>query len=73
MIQLTWVVAGVIIGMLIACVMVPPPRNEKKLPVPHDPDTTFHTDNGCVHVISTEVPCGEEADSLNVIASLNKK
>jgi hypothetical protein len=72
LLRLDWVVAGVIIGMLIASVMVPPTRKEVVLPQPED-NTIYFTDTGCVRMISTEVPCGKEADSLNLIASLGKK
>jgi hypothetical protein len=75
MIQLSWLVAGTIIGMLIACVLVPPPRKQGSLPQPHDP-TTYNTEvGGCVKIVSTEVPCGKESDSMNVIAAslLGKK
>jgi hypothetical protein len=72
MIQLPWVVAGVIFGMLLATVFVPPTRKQKVLPSPHDPNT-YHTEEGCVRFVSEEVPCTEEPDSLNLLASLTKK
>jgi hypothetical protein len=72
LLRFDWLVAGIIIGMLIASVMVPPTRKEIALPQPEDP-TIYFTDTGCVRIVSTEVPCGQEADSLNLIASLGKK
>jgi hypothetical protein len=72
MFHLTWIAAGVIIGMLIACIIVPPSRKEVTVPSPYDTGV-FHTDTGCVRTHAIEVPCGVEADSLNLLASLNKK
>jgi len=69
MIQLGWVVAGVILGMLISTVIIPPNRKEKALPSPHDPDSVFHTDVGCVRFGAVEVPCNAEPDSLNLLSS----
>jgi len=69
MIQLTWLVAGVIIGMLIACIMSPPPRKKVSVPQPHDP-TVYHTDTGCVRLRSSEVECPETSDSFNLLASV---
>lgn len=68
MIELRWVVAGVILGMLIATVIVPPTRKLKVLPQPYD-NSTFHVDSGCVRFVSEEVPCTAEPDSLNLLAS----
>ncbi len=68
MIELRWVVAGIIIGMLIATVIVPPARKLKVLPQPHD-NSTFYVDSGCVRFVSEEVPCTAEPDSLNLLAS----
>jgi hypothetical protein len=72
MFHILWIAAGVIFGMLIACVIIPPTRVQTTLPTPHDEDL-FHTDTGCVRTHAIEVPCGIEADSLNLLASLNKK
>ena len=72
-IRLDWIVGGAIVGMLIACVLVPPTRKEAGLPQPHDPTAYYTETGGCVRIVSTEVPCGQEADSLNLIASLGKK
>lgn len=72
MIELPWVAAGVILGMLLATVFVPPTRKQKVLPSPYDP-STYHTEEGCVKFVSEEVPCTQDPDSLNLLASLTKK
>jgi hypothetical protein len=68
MIELRWVVAGVIFGMLLSTVFVPPTRKQKILPQPHD-SGLFHTESGCVRFVADEVPCNAEPDSLNLLAS----
>lgn len=68
MIELRWVVAGVIFGLLIATVIAPPARKIKVLPQPYD-NSTYHVDSGCVRFVSEEVPCTAEPDSLNLLAS----
>jgi hypothetical protein len=72
MFQLVWIAAGAIVGMLIACVLVPPTRTQVSVPSPYD-NGIFHTDTGCVRTHAIEVPCGQEADSFNLLASLTKK
>jgi hypothetical protein len=69
MIHLLWVVSGLIVGLLISTVFIPPTRKEKVLPSPFDPNT-YHTETGCVRFVSEEVPCTQEPDSLNLLASL---
>ena len=71
MFQLVWIAAGAIVGMLIACVLVPPTRTQVSVPSPYDTGV-FHTDTGCVRTHAIEVPCGQEADSFNLLASLTK-
>jgi hypothetical protein len=68
MIDLRWVFAGIILGMLISTVMIPPNRAEKVVPQPYD-NSVYHTDVGCIRMHTEEVPCGKEADSLNLLAS----
>lgn len=68
MIQLPWVIAGVIIGMLISTVIIPPTRKQPTIPQPHDP-AVYTTDTGCVRFEAVEVPCTQEPDSLNLLAS----
>ena len=72
MLELPWGVAGMITGLLIATVLIPPTRKTKHVPQPND-RSVFHTDTGCVRFTSIEVPCVEDADSLNLLASLHKK
>lgn len=72
MFHLAWIAAGVIVGMLIACIVIPPTRTQVAVPSPYDTDV-FHTDTGCIRTNAIEVPCGAEADSFNLLASLNKK
>jgi hypothetical protein len=68
MLEPRWIVVGVIVGMLISTVIVPPSRKVKVLPSPHD-SSPFHTDVGCVRFVSEEVPCTAEPESLNLLAS----
>jgi hypothetical protein len=72
MIELRWLVAGLVIGLLIATVLVPPTRKKMSVPSPAD-RSVYHTDTGCVRFTAVEVPCVEGADSLNALASLAKK
>jgi hypothetical protein len=72
MFQVGWIAAGAIVGMLIACIVVPPARKQVSVPSPYDTGV-FHTDTGCIRTNAIEVPCGQEADSFNLLASLNKK
>ena len=71
MIELRWVVAGLIVGLLIATVLVPPTRKKMSVPSPAD-NSVYHTDTGCVRFSAVEVPCTAESDSLNLLASLAK-
>ncbi len=75
MLELPWLVAGVIAGLLISTVLIPPTRKIPAVPEPHDP-TVYTTDTGCIRFGTEEVPCPAEADSLNLLAataSLAKK
>ena len=72
MIELRWLVAGLVVGLLIATVLVPPTRKKLSVPSPAD-RSVYHTDTGCVRFTAVEVPCVEGADSLNALASLAKK
>lgn len=72
MIELRWVVAGLIVGMLLSTVSVPPTRKLKSVPAPND-SSIYHTETGCVRFVSEEVPCVQGADSLNLLASVGKK
>lgn len=68
MIQLKWVVAGLILGLLISTVIIPPTRKKISIPQPND-SSVYHTDTGCVRFEAVEVPCVDEADSLNLLAA----
>jgi hypothetical protein len=72
MIELRWLVAGIIVGMLLSTVFIPPTRKMKTVPSPND-SSVYHTDTGCVRFVSEEVPCVQGADSLNLLASLGNK
>lgn len=68
MLEARWVVTGVIVGLLIGTVMIPPTRKIKVLPQPHD-SSTYHVDSGCVRFVSEEVPCTQEPLSLNLLVN----
>lgn len=68
LIQLPWLVAGLLTGFVIGTVFIPPTRKSSGVPRPGDREV-FHTDTGCVRFESTEVPCTSEPDSLNLLAS----
>jgi hypothetical protein len=72
MLEVPWTIAGLIVGLLISAVSVPPTRTVKSLPQPND-SSLYHTDTGCVRFNAIEVPCTQEPDSLNLLASLTKK
>jgi len=71
MIELPWLAGGLVFGLLIATVLVPPRRKQMAVPSPSD-TSVYHTDTGCVRFASIEVPCAAETDSLNLLASLSK-
>ncbi len=72
MIELRWLVAGLVVGMLLSTVFIPPTRKLKSVPAPND-SSVYHTETGCIRFISEEVPCVNGADSLNLLASVGKK
>lgn len=72
MFELRWIVAGLIFGLLVSTVLIPPTRKKITIPQPNDA-SVYHTDTGCVRFSADEVPCVEGADSLNLLASLSKK
>lgn len=71
MIEIRWLVAGLIFGLLVSTVVIPPTRKKSTIPQPND-SSIYHTDTGCVRFVADEVPCVAEPDSLNVLASLRK-
>jgi len=68
MIELKWMVGGLIFGLLVSTVVIPPTRKKITVPQPND-SSIYHTDTGCVRFDAIEVPCVHEADSLNLLAS----
>ena len=68
MIDLFWAFVGILTGLLVVSIFVPPNLKDKQLPTPGD-NTVFRTDSGCVRFTSEEVPCSDDAKSLNFIAS----
>ena len=72
MIQLKWLIAGLIVGLLISTVLIPPTRKKISIPQPND-SSIYHKDSGCVRFDAVEVLCVSEPDSLNLLASLSKK
>lgn len=68
-----WLAAGIVTGLLLSTVVIPPRRTVSEVPGPADANTVYHTDSGCVRVAATEVPCTSETDSFNLLASLQKK
>lgn len=71
MIQLRWLVIGVLVGLLLDAVVIPPTRKKITIPQPND-SSVYHTDSGCVRFVAVEVPCVAEPESLNLLASLSK-
>jgi len=63
-----WAFAGVVMGLLMAVVFIPPVREVPGVPTP-DKSTAFFTKTGCVKFKPQEVPCSGEMKSLNFIAS----
>jgi hypothetical protein len=72
MLDLRWIVVGVITGLLLSTVVIPPERKTKTVPSPND-NSIYHTDTGCVRFTAIEVPCVADADTLNLLASNNGK
>jgi len=72
MIELPWLAAGLLFGLLASTVVIPPTRKKAQLPQPND-SSVYHTETGCVRFAAVEVPCVEGASSLNLLASLSKK
>ena len=63
-----WLFVGILTGLLIVSVFVPP--NKKQLEMPSVGDNSiFHTKSGCVRFKSEEVECDGTQGSLNLLAS----
>ena len=70
MLELRWIVVGMLAGLLLSAVVIPPTRKTKSVPSPND-SSVYHSDTGCVRFSAVEVPCVADADSLNLLASTN--
>ena len=68
MFVLFWLFVGVLTGLLIVSVFVPPNKKNQELPTPGD-NSVFHTKDGCVRFKSEEVGCDGTQTSLNLLAS----
>ena len=68
MISLLWLFVGVLVGLLMVSVFIPPVRESQDVPTP-DKSSVFFTKTGCVKFKTTEVPCSGDSKSLNFIAS----
>jgi hypothetical protein len=68
MIELKWLIGGLIVGLLISAVVIPPTRKKITIPQPND-SSVYHTESGCVKFEAIEVPCVHDADSLNLLAA----
>ena len=74
MIDLKWLCIGLLCGLLIGAVLVPPTRKKPVIPSPSDMGRVFAAETGgCIKLNMTEVPCVAEPDSLNVLASFSAK
>jgi hypothetical protein len=71
MLSFFWIFVGAITGLLVTAVFNPPLRPSPDVPHPNE-DTSFKTKSGCVKFRTEEVPCSDNATSLNFIASQHK-
>lgn len=69
--QLPYVFAGLLAGLIIGSVSAPPTRKVPKAPAPNDP-SVYRTETGCVRVQASEVPCPSNPDSLNLLGAQHK-
>jgi hypothetical protein len=71
MIQLPWIFAGFIVGLVIVSVFKPVPQILPSVPEPNDVHV-YKTASGCVRVRSIQVPCTSDAIALNILAEQHK-
>ena len=71
MFSLEWVFIGIVTGLLMVSVFIPPSRKEPRVPTPNTKQV-YKTSSGCVKFKTHEVPCSQEAMSLNLVASQHK-
>ena len=63
LVSLIWLFVGVLVGLLLSAVFVPPPRKDAQLPTPFS-NSVYHTPMGCVKFRTRRVPCSDSAGSL---------
>ena len=68
MIEPYWLFVGILTGLLVVSVFIPPNQKDNQLPIPND-GSKFHTKSGCVTFKTEEIECTDDAKSLNFIAS----
>ena len=71
MLDVFWLFIGILVGLLVVAVFIPPNQKDNQLPTPDD-ESEFHTKTGCVKFKAEEVPCTDDATSLNFVASQHK-
>lgn len=71
MIELHWMFAGFILGLILVSVFKPAPRIIPSVPEPNDIHI-YKTQSGCVRVRSIQVPCTSDAIALNILAEEHK-
>jgi hypothetical protein len=71
MMNIPWIFGGFIGGLLIVTVFKPVTRDTPSIPEPNDIHI-YKTPTGCVRVRSIQVPCTQEAVSLNLLAEQHK-
>ena len=69
MLILFWLFVGIVTGLLVVSVFVPPNKKNQELPTLGD-NSVFHTKDGCVRFKSEEVECDGTQSSLNLLASM---
>ena len=72
MLRLEFVFAGMLFGLLVCSVFVPPTFLTKVLPDPLNPLLIFKNpkvENGYFQVKSHEVPCTRDTDSLTMLSA----
>lgn len=69
--QLPYLFAGLLAGLIIGSVSSPPTRKVPKAPTPND-QSVYRTETGCVRVRAVEVACPYNPDSLNLLGAQHK-
>lgn len=71
MFYLKWTFIGMLVGLLLVSVFLPPFHKDLDIPTPGEKHI-FHTPHGCVRFKTKSVPCTDDATSLNLLASQHK-